>query len=483
MSLTKVTYSMIAGAPVNVLDYGADNTDTVDSTLSIQAAIATGKPIYFPAGTYRISGTLTSGGGGWFGDGWSTTSIRCIGDNGGVPFLKPPQQFDGIQIVGSGVGTGLQLGQEYSFTGHMHWSNLRVTNFNLGIRAYNFYTVLWTKVDVMYNTNGVRITPLDGGGTDDGYFTTFQMNSCLIGYGSGYGLWISTPQNTRNFDMFTSVVEGFGTSGPFKGAWTATSYSSGDTVMYNNLLYKASSSAGAGDVPGTAALWVQQAAKGQIILDHANLNAWGLYVEGNNGTPGIYMNDCTVNINDLYMNGTGGVFLGTNAGSLRINTGGGTSATDKFWWEPNANQCYMGVNGGLVKSSEYPSLSTYIGAGEAAQFPSLRLGNAALPSIAKGISQNLAWTKSVSGVTVPANGSVNVISDQYYNAIMGTGAVGMATLTGEYQPQIFGVVTTATTGSRDYFGCTLHNRSASPITLGANARINVLILQNDTTSL
>ena len=39
MSLTKVSYSMIAGAEVNVLDYGADPTGVADSTAAIQAAI------------------------------------------------------------------------------------------------------------------------------------------------------------------------------------------------------------------------------------------------------------------------------------------------------------------------------------------------------------------------------------------------------------------------------------------------------------
>lgn len=55
MSLTKVSYSMISGAPYNVLDFGADPTGTDDSTTAIQDAMANGGSVFFPSGTYRVS--------------------------------------------------------------------------------------------------------------------------------------------------------------------------------------------------------------------------------------------------------------------------------------------------------------------------------------------------------------------------------------------------------------------------------------------
>ena len=57
MSLTKVTYSMIEGATVNVQDYGAVGDGVADDAAAIQAAIdATGNnaSIYFPSGVYAI---------------------------------------------------------------------------------------------------------------------------------------------------------------------------------------------------------------------------------------------------------------------------------------------------------------------------------------------------------------------------------------------------------------------------------------------
>ena len=60
MALTKVTYSMIEGQYINVLDYGADSTGATDCASVVQAAVtnAAGRPVYFPAGTYKIGTTI-----------------------------------------------------------------------------------------------------------------------------------------------------------------------------------------------------------------------------------------------------------------------------------------------------------------------------------------------------------------------------------------------------------------------------------------
>jgi len=58
MALTKVSYSMITGAPANVDDYGADPTGVADCTAAFQAAIDTGRAVYVPTGTYLIRSSL-----------------------------------------------------------------------------------------------------------------------------------------------------------------------------------------------------------------------------------------------------------------------------------------------------------------------------------------------------------------------------------------------------------------------------------------
>ena len=91
MSLTKVTYSMIEGAGINVLDYGADPTGALDSLAAIQAAInvgkvysqfnTTGKKIYLPAGRYKVSNSIdltTCNGVHLVGEGRQATEIFTV---------------------------------------------------------------------------------------------------------------------------------------------------------------------------------------------------------------------------------------------------------------------------------------------------------------------------------------------------------------------------------------------------------------------
>ena len=79
MSLTKVSFSMIQGAPLNILDFGADNTGIADITAALNAAIAAvaartnqGGTIYFPAGVYRLNTAINI---------TNTHGLRFLGDS------------------------------------------------------------------------------------------------------------------------------------------------------------------------------------------------------------------------------------------------------------------------------------------------------------------------------------------------------------------------------------------------------------------
>jgi len=58
MALTKTTNSMISGASVNVLDFGADPTGVADSLAAFNQALAFGNYVVVPIGTYKVTGTI-----------------------------------------------------------------------------------------------------------------------------------------------------------------------------------------------------------------------------------------------------------------------------------------------------------------------------------------------------------------------------------------------------------------------------------------
>lgn len=76
MSLTKVSYSMITGSPVNVLDFGADPTGVADATSAFTSAQGTGNvQVYVPAGTYKLNGLRILNGVSLVGAGKSAVRI------------------------------------------------------------------------------------------------------------------------------------------------------------------------------------------------------------------------------------------------------------------------------------------------------------------------------------------------------------------------------------------------------------------------
>lgn len=64
MTLTKVSYSLINGTPINVQDYGAVGDGSTDDSAAITAAIAAAQAanidLYFPAGTYMANSLIVT---------------------------------------------------------------------------------------------------------------------------------------------------------------------------------------------------------------------------------------------------------------------------------------------------------------------------------------------------------------------------------------------------------------------------------------
>lgn len=90
MTLTKASYSMITGAPVNVLDFGADPTGIADSTDEIQAALDASTNVFFPSGTYLVSDSLEPQAGSYIemGDAILKASVKDWLDTGVISFAS-----------------------------------------------------------------------------------------------------------------------------------------------------------------------------------------------------------------------------------------------------------------------------------------------------------------------------------------------------------------------------------------------------------
>lgn len=104
MSLTKATYSMIDGAAVNVLDFGAVGDGVANDTAAIQAAISSGaRTIWFPAGTYLVTSALTQATNqSWVGEGGQRATTIKKGFNGTLVTMGSLGELSHLNFDGNG---------------------------------------------------------------------------------------------------------------------------------------------------------------------------------------------------------------------------------------------------------------------------------------------------------------------------------------------------------------------------------------------
>lgn len=153
MSLTKVSYSMIQGAEINVLDYGATGNGTTDDTAAIQAAInslsASGGQVLFPAGTYKVTSTITL-----------SSNIALVGNAKSVINLNVTEIGLSIPVSGTNITVS-----DLSFTG----TCARVIS--------SAPTGVCTNIKILNNT--ISGATLAGAGYTSGIFLLGASN-CLV---------------------------------------------------------------------------------------------------------------------------------------------------------------------------------------------------------------------------------------------------------------------------------------------------------------
>jgi hypothetical protein len=121
MSLTKVSYAMIQGAYLNVLDYAADNTGATDSTTAFNNAIAAlptnGGTIYIPPGVYALNLVINTSGVCLIGPGLSSLLTAPTSN-----FLRP---FDTTKPV-------IQIGNDTKYVTGVILENILFYGTNTG---------------------------------------------------------------------------------------------------------------------------------------------------------------------------------------------------------------------------------------------------------------------------------------------------------------------------------------------------------------
>lgn len=132
---------------ISVLDFGAIGDGVADDTTAIQAAIDAGHSIYLPAGTYRITSTLTAPSGTWLqGDGAGVTILA--GDaNVDVLLFQDASVTDytaagisRLKVTGSGATTRLvTVNNVWGFVAEHCWLRGIASTFRcIEIQRYSF---------------------------------------------------------------------------------------------------------------------------------------------------------------------------------------------------------------------------------------------------------------------------------------------------------------------------------------------------------
>lgn len=121
---------------VSVVDFGADPTGVLDSTSAIQSAIDTGKRVYLPGGTYKVTSTLSS-----------TSDLVMFGDGDQTVIDATDALFTGsyvIDVRGS-------LTQIEDLTGTVSKGSLTLTSASASSLVSDDIFVIYNPTDSSYS--------------------------------------------------------------------------------------------------------------------------------------------------------------------------------------------------------------------------------------------------------------------------------------------------------------------------------------------
>ena len=209
MSLTKVSYSMISGAVVNVLDFGAVGNGTTDDTAAIQTAINSinvtngGGTVFFPIGVFKTTSMLTipwtgapitlqgTGSGGQTTNGGATVILAAHAQDailnlqGSVAVKINDMTFKG-QVAATFPKTGIIQGRDGAGSAGWHiLSRVYISGkfsvaalYNVASEGNSYYDCFFSVDETSTGTKVVYLSGSDGGGLNP---VTPLTGSTLLG--------------------------------------------------------------------------------------------------------------------------------------------------------------------------------------------------------------------------------------------------------------------------------------------------------------
>lgn len=222
MSLTKVSYSMITGAAVNVLDFmsAAQQADVLSGAASIavdveiQLAIdSTGyhDAVYFPAGKYRLAHTLlipNIGARTFYGDGPGTSALLMHGASANTDIFArantsalEANNINYMTFHDLGLWGGSNSRHGFNW---LSMSRSRIENCYFeslaGAAVYNTSSLVVTIQNCWMSSCGWGVY---GTGTGWTGMNGWNINNCYIAISTNYGIYIVNGASGCNFSGIT----------------------------------------------------------------------------------------------------------------------------------------------------------------------------------------------------------------------------------------------------------------------------------------
>jgi len=232
MSLTKVSYSMIAGATINALDYGmsttataAQNKTALEAAIGVFANIPEGGNVYIPAGIYEITGdiNITTSGVQITGEKSQflygvSSALGDFSQNGGtcLVFTSGTYGFNATSnyfrlrdiLVDGNNATTIGVG----CTGMNQFTNVTFSKFtNIGLYLENYTnSTLIENCCAVFNGTGIKsvgasTTPFtlrncnirsNGIGLEIRGGTLIKIEKCIIESNTSLGMYVYVPTAT-----------------------------------------------------------------------------------------------------------------------------------------------------------------------------------------------------------------------------------------------------------------------------------------------